>query len=534
MYWTLPKPHWQRITDCQSATREPKKHALASEARAAEPPSAASLVSCRFTFMTAPGYQDSLDFLYERINYERISTTPTRYPFRLRRMAELAQRIGLGDHVHANSPIPPIPLVHIAGTKGKGSTAAMVAGILSKAGYRTGLYTSPHLNELEERFQINHVPCAANEIVSLVERIRSVVEEMDQEAGSGPTFFELTTAMAMLHFQSQACDAIILEVGLGGRLDSTNVFSSSVTAITSIGLDHQHVLGNTIAEIAAEKAGIIKPKVPVVSSVVRPEAIEVIRRTAAHQNAPLYQLGETAGPVGSPGDAAVRSAGDFTISIEPNSDWGSKLCYRGRTAPLRNSHEVALAMEGDHQARNAAVAIAVADLLAESGLSIPETAFASGLASLNCTARIERFSLNDDVIAIIDAAHNEDSVAALIKTMNDRLPDRAITIVFGTSRDKSAEPMLAALAPKATHLVLTKYSGNPRYREPDEMLAMVPSTDCSSTNRPQTYVIPNAIDACRRGRELASPGGALVICGSFFLAAEAREWLLDLQRPGTG
>ncbi|GAA4464672.1 bifunctional folylpolyglutamate synthase/dihydrofolate synthase [Novipirellula rosea] len=489
--------------------------------------------------MTAPGYQDSLDFLYERINYERISTTPARYPFRLRRMVELAQRIGLGDHVHANSPIPPIPLVHIAGTKGKGSTAAMVAGILSKAGYRTGLYTSPHLNELEERFQINHVPCTANEIVSLVERIRSVVEEMDQEAGSGPTFFELTTAMAMLHFQSQACDAVILEVGLGGRLDSTNVFSSSVTAITSIGLDHQHVLGNTIAEIAAEKAGIIKPKVPVVSSVVRPEAIEVIRRTAANQNAPLYQLGETyqpgetTAPAGESRAAAVQSAGDFTISIEPNSDWGSKLCYQGRTAPLRDSHEVALAMEGDHQARNAAVAIAVADLLAESGLSIPETAFASGLASLNCTARIERFNLDDGVIAIVDAAHNEDSVAALIKTINDRLPDREITIVFGTSRDKSAEPMLAALAPKAKHLVLTKYSGNPRYREPDEMLAMVPKTDCSSTDRPHTHVIPDAIDACRRGRELASPGGALVICGSFFLAAEAREWILGLQRPGT-
>ncbi|EMI17201.1 folylpolyglutamate synthase/dihydrofolate synthase [Rhodopirellula maiorica SM1] len=489
--------------------------------------------------MTAPGYQDSLRFLYERINYERISTTPARYPFRLRRMAELAERIGLGDHVHVNSPNPPIPLVHIAGTKGKGSTAAMVAGILSKAGYRTGLYTSPHLNDLEERFRIDHVPCSANEIVSLVDRIRSVVEEMDREAGSGPTFFELTTAMAMLHFQSQACDAIILEVGLGGRLDSTNVFSSSVTAITSIGLDHQHVLGNTIAEIAAEKAGIIKPNVSVVSSVARPEAIEVIRKTAADRNAPLYQLGETVNPDGEPASVTTSSTGDFVISIEPNCDWGSKLCYQGRTAPLCNSHEMTLAMEGDHQARNAAVAIAVADLLAGSGLSIPETAFASGLASLNCTARIERFHLSDDVIAIVDAAHNEDSVAALIKTINDRLPDRQITIVFGTSRDKSAEPMLAALAPMATHLVLTKYSGNPRYREPAEMLAMVPNADRPETNRPdgvphlRTHVIADAIDACQRGRELASPGGALVICGSFFLAAEARQWILGLQRLGT-
>ncbi|GAA5510211.1 folylpolyglutamate synthase/dihydrofolate synthase family protein [Novipirellula caenicola] len=475
--------------------------------------------------MTAPGYQDSLDFLYERINYERISTTPTRYPFRLRRMAELSERIGLGDHVHANSSKPPIPLVHIAGTKGKGSTAAMVAAILSNAGYRTGLYTSPHLNQLEERFRINHVPCTANEIVGLVDRIRGVVEEMDREPGPGPTFFELTTAMAMLHFQSQACDAIILEVGLGGRLDSTNVFSSSVTAITSIGLDHQHVLGDTIAEIAAEKAGIIKPNVPVVSSVARPAAIEVIQRTAAEQNAPLYQLAETPAPAGASINDAGHPGGDFLISIEPSGDWGSKLCYQGRTAPLCQSREVTLAMEGDHQARNAAVAIAVTDLLAESGLAVPGTAFASGLASLNCTARIERFQLDNDVVAIVDAAHNEDSIAALIKTIHDRLADREITVVFGTSRDKSAEPMLAALAPKATHLVLTKYSGNPRYREPDEMLTMVPETD-----RRRTQVIANAIEACQRGRELASPGGGLVICGSFFLAAEAREWILGLQR----
>ncbi|TWU17404.1 Folylpolyglutamate synthase [Novipirellula galeiformis] len=481
--------------------------------------------------MSAPGYQDSLRFLYQRINYERISTTPARYPFRLGRMVELAERLGLGDYLYANALRPPKPVIHIAGTKGKGSTAAMVASILAAAGYRTGSYTSPHLSDLEERFRINGIPCAPHELVALVEQIRNVVEEMDRESGSAPTFFELTTVMAVLHFQAQACDAIVLEVGLGGRLDSTNVFASSVTAITSIGLDHQQVLGNTIAEIATEKAGIIKPNVPVVSSVVRPEAIEVIHAAAAKQNSPLYQLGEAQLGEGQLGETQLGKGGcavspsrhDFTVSNERHPEWGSQIHYRGLTAPLRDQRDVTLAMEGAHQVRNAGVAIAVVDLLSEHGLAVPETAFDSGLFKLNCTARIERFQLKEGGIALVDAAHNDDSVAALIQAMDARLQGRPVTIVFGTSRDKSAESMLASLAPKAAHLVLTKYSGNPRYREPTEMLPMVPSDF-----RQHAEVVEDAIQACKRGLELATPEGVLVICGSFFLAAEARQWILSL------
>lgn len=214
-------------------------------------------------------YQDALGFLYDRINYERMASGTSRYPFRLKRITELLRRLGLAGYLHTDSPEPKVPLVHIAGTKGKGSTAAMLAAALSAADLRTGLYTSPHLHHLEERFRVDGQPCSSEQLISLVEQIKPATELVEQQIGS-LSFFELTTAIALMHFDATECDAIVMEVGLGGRLDSTNVCSPSVSAITSIGLDHQHVLGETLVEIAAEKAGILKAGVPVVSGVADP------------------------------------------------------------------------------------------------------------------------------------------------------------------------------------------------------------------------------------------------------------------------
>ncbi len=188
----------------------------------------------------------------------------------------------------------------------------------------------------------------------------------------------------MLHFDSSKCDAIVLEVGLGGRLDSTNVCSPSVTAITSIGLDHQHVLGETLTEIAAEKSGIIKPNVPVVSGVIDDDAADVVSSFALKQDSRLYQIGR-----------------DFDFQCSPADDWGSKLIFQGDSSPLSENLEVSLQMEGEHQARNAAIAIAISDLLRDQGLSIGTTALRQGLDQLTCIGRIERFSLPHDVIGIV-------------------------------------------------------------------------------------------------------------------------------------
>ncbi|EMI55587.1 bifunctional folylpolyglutamate synthase/dihydrofolate synthase, partial [Rhodopirellula sallentina] len=252
-------------------------------------------------------YQLATRWLYDRIDYERMARPGTRYRFTLDRMRELIRRLGHGDYLASplpaqpqssppgtrrNSPRPDLAtIVHIAGTKGKGSVATMISTMLTAAGHRVGLYTSPHLVSLEERFRVNGCPASPLELTNLIDSMRPIVEQMSQEEIGGPTFFELTTAIAIEHFHRSHCEFWVLETGLGGRLDSTNVFQSDVTLISSIGLDHQHVLGNTVEEIAKEKAGIFKPGVPAISGVTRPPARDVIRDTAKDVGAPFVELG---------------------------------------------------------------------------------------------------------------------------------------------------------------------------------------------------------------------------------------------------
>ncbi|HKD36341.1 MAG TPA: Mur ligase family protein, partial [Pirellulales bacterium] len=243
---------------------------------------------------TSARYRAALDFLLGRIDYERAATVPYhRRAFHLERMRDLLSQLG--------NPHDSLKVVHIAGTKGKGSTAAMIAAVLSAAGYRTGLYTSPHLDRIEERLMIDGRPCSPEQFVDLLERVRPAVEAMDEdrrsEVGSrksevaGPTYFEITTAMAFLHFAEQATDIAVIEVGLGGRLDSTNVVIPLVSVITSISFDHMKQLGSTLDAIAHEKAGIIKRGVPVVSGVLGDEPRRAIEEVGRGQNSALIQLG---------------------------------------------------------------------------------------------------------------------------------------------------------------------------------------------------------------------------------------------------
>src|SRR5262245_48974556 len=244
----------------------------------------------------------ALQFLLGRINYEHSAAMPYgARAMRLDRMRHLLHELG--------NPQDRLPIVHIAGTKGKGSTAAITAAILTAAGYRTGLYHSPHLDRVEERLIVDGQTCPPAEFVELIQQVRPVAEAMDRltsppaepaptppPAGGqclsySPTFFELTTAIALLHFVRRAVDAVVLEVGLGGRLDSTNVCRPRVTVITNISFDHTRQLGNTLAKIAREKAGIIKPGVPVVSGVLTDEPRWVIEQVAAAAGSPLRQLG---------------------------------------------------------------------------------------------------------------------------------------------------------------------------------------------------------------------------------------------------
>src|SRR5262245_2425150 len=282
-------------------------------------------------------YEEALAFWYGRVNYERQAAQPG--DLKLDRMRALLHRLG--------DPHDRLRTVHVAGSKGKGSTCAMLASVLRAAGYRTGLFTSPHLVDVRERIQIDGELIAEGELAALMEEIRPAAEALEAE-GQPPTFFEVGTALGFLHFRRQRCDVAVVEVGLGGRFDSTNVLTPLVSVVTSISLDHTAILGDQVEKIAFEKAGIIKAGVPVVSGVTDPAAQEVIRRVAAERGAPLTQLGT-----------------DFHYRYEPWSspdrpwwEWGA--CPNGVqvTTRLREWPVLPVRLAGEHQAANAAVAVA--------------------------------------------------------------------------------------------------------------------------------------------------------------------------------
>jgi len=448
-------------------------------------------------------YTAAIEYLYGQINYERMAESKP-YAFRLQRMRDLLDRLALRGIAGET-----VPVVHIAGTKGKGSTATMVAAMLSSSGHRTGLYTSPHLHELEERFVVDGVAPAKAEVAELVSKVRMAARDLTESDAGPPTFFELTTAIALLHFKRQHCQAVVLEVGLGGRLDSTNVCVPAVTAITSIGLDHQHILGSTIAEIAAQKAGIIKAGVPVVSGLASGEAAEVIDFTAAAHSAPLFKLGT-----------------DFDFRLQTTAgQWGALFSLWSMHPHIRPRTDWHLPLEGAHQGRNAAIACAVVDLLHRTGTITSLEQQAIGLANVKCAGRIERFLDADGAEIIVDTAHNADSIAALCDCLQNRAAGRSITVIFGTSRDKDYGPMLQCLAEVADKLILTRYHGNPRFRAPEELLAAVPpGVAVSIQEQPEVALSLARLNGQSADRNL------IVICGSFFLAAELRPLLGSVRK----
>ncbi|TWU62881.1 bifunctional folylpolyglutamate synthase/dihydrofolate synthase [Crateriforma conspicua] len=498
------------------------------------------------------------------INFERPSARTQDFQFRLQRMRDLLRRLDLGDLLHQKSaPKPaPIPTIHIAGTKGKGSVAMMIAAGLSAAGVRTGLYTSPHLHHLEERFRIDGKPCRPDQLDDLIEQSIPICRQMaDQEVGQ-PTFFELTTALALLHFRQRGCQAQVIEVGLGGRLDSTNVIQSSLSVITSIGLDHQNVLGHTKAAIAAEKAGIIKPGVPVISG-VRCRTVDPSRTgTACGQTTPPknnvacdIQADDDPEPVirriaGEVGTRLLTLGEDFDFRCRPTRAWGSDVELFDLPAPTRNDDacpppsphmpppaklQFHLGVEGMHQAGNAALAAKSLQILADAqllpddepaGFQLPSLDIQRCVRawhSINLPGRIERFCLPDGPMLIIDTAHNEDSITALATTLGNRFGPsaagrRRMVIVFGTSRDKDAGSMLRVLSRLTDRLVLTRFQDNPRYLPLDRLAEAVPPRSFSDVQSSESSQDAVAM-ACRA----TGPDGVVVVCGSFFLADEIRR-----------
>lgn len=462
----------------------------------------------------AESYEQAIRFLFDRINFER-TPAGSEQDFRLGRMRKLLELL--------DSPQKRLPTVHIAGTKGKGSTAIMLAEMLTSAGFLVGLYTSPHVDAFEERMLVGGQRPTPVQIVELVRRVQVAVSQCETSASPfSPTFFEVTTALAWMYFEAQRAEIVILEVGLGGRLDSTNVCSPITSVITTISRDHTQLLGSTLAQIAGEKAGIIKEGIPVISGVQSKEALEVIVRRCREQRADLWQLGldfsfkhSPQGCFKSTGIGPEYSMTNFgAVDVEtPHSQWP--------TMPL--------SLAGEHQAHNAAVALATIDKLQQLGWSVSREAAQVGLARVRWPMRIEVVARNPTVI--VDAGHNWESISALGKTIEASFlpslsPVARCVLILAATKDKDVFGISRQLLPRFDAIILTQYFKNPRAVSAGSLLRLI-----QSISDVPCHVASTPAEAWQIARRITTSKDLICVTGSFFIAAEMRDLILrDDQR----
>lgn len=448
---------------------------------------------------TDPSSTHPLAWLEARLNYERTpATANSQVTFGLARMRRLLH--ALGDPQRSSLA------AHIAGTKGKGSTAAMMASILQASGRRVGRYLSPHVHDVTERIAVDGTPISRDRLATLLDSMIPVVAAMDRRAarrgGRGPTWFEVMTAAAFVHFADEKVDIAVLETGLGGRLDATNVCTPIVTVITSISYDHLKLLGPTLHRIATEKAGIIKRRCVVVSGVTQPSARRVIRVTATRRRAPLLELGT---------HFAVRHV---TPSMSTFGLDGTtfQLVHQDEPTP----HDYTTRLAGRHQVDNAALAVIATEQLALHGISIDEHVIARGLATATLPARIETICRRP--LVVVDAAHNVASMSALASTLRQALEaHHTRVLVFSASSDKQIEKMLDTVRGLFDHVIITRYLKNPR-SAPLERVAAA----CRAAGFNQLRVATDPPQALKQARSIAGRNGIVVVAGSFFLASELR------------
>lgn len=469
-------------------------------------------------------YHEAVDFLYGRINYERTGhASYSSSNYRLDRMRRLLDLLG--------NPHLQYPVVHVAGTKGKGTTSMVISGLLQGCGLKVGTYTSPHLLRLEERMRCQGKSCTPDELVNLVNRTRQAAQTLEDEGAGRPTFFELTTAMGMMHFADRDCDIVVLEVGLGGRLDSTNVCQPTVCVITSISLDHQAQLGDTIPQIAAEKAGIIKPRIPVVCSARDPQARQVIAQHAQSHQADLSLIDRDFQAEWTP---LTPNGSKGQINMHPGARSFARLDYRtSRTNSIVGQSAWELPFLGPHQADNVAAALTAIDVLAERsssradclrsplaslGVGLVEQLQAS-LPTVRVPARLQPCGYQP--LRIIDTAHNPASIQAAVDALDVHFPQAERTFVFASSRDKDYRQMVAILLGHCQRLIVTAYHNNPRGLPLNELLQVARA--CPSAGKSPPAEILQAEDsktAWELAEQVTSRDGLICATGSFFLAAE--------------
>lgn len=435
-------------------------------------------------------YQEAMDWLYSFIDYGvKRSYRYSAEVFDLSRVKALLASLG--------DPQDRFLSVHIAGTKGKGSTGAMLESCLRAAGYTTGLYSSPHLINFTERIQVNGRQIPESDLVGLVERLKPHVDVLPEIST-----YELTTASAFMYFADNQVEAAVVEVGLGGRLDATNVIHPRVSVITSLSYDHTHLLGESLSKIAAEKAGIIKSDTPVVLAPQQLEAEHVVRAIAAERNAPVLQVNRD----------WHYAAGSRDLEAQTFQVW--------REGQEDSKVDLSIPLLGHHQVQNGALAFAALQTASERGLPIDIRHIQEGMASTDWPGRFQ--ILSQDPAIVLDSAHNRDSALKLRIALDDYFPGRMVTMVFGASSDKDVRGMFLELAPRVSRVILTQAT-HPRSEE-----ALVLAGMARAFGFEADVILPVSA-AMQRATELVEGDEVVLATGSLFVVGSAlAAW--DLQQ----
>jgi dihydrofolate synthase/folylpolyglutamate synthase len=405
---------------------------------------------------------------------------------------------------HLGEPQRKFPSIHVAGTNGKGSTAAMIEAVLRESGLRTGLYISPHLERINERIQVAGEPVPDDEFARSFNLVRDLIERLlaSGELAAHPTYFECLTAMAFETFAEQKVEFAVLEVGMGGRLDATNIVTPEVAVITQIDFDHEDYLGHSIEQIAGEKAAIVKAGVPVVLATERPRARKVVERKAAELGAPVIEIDR-----------------DFRLeNVRDEDGW-----YRATAVHLESGEKFDLApsLAGRYQLRNALAALAAARIVAKRGWPVTRDHIERGIARARWLARLERFGKQPAIY--LDGTHNPAGARELVNFWEEHFADRRVFLVYGAMRDKAVDEIAGLLFPRAGHVILTQ----PRQSRAISVDALAAMSGHLADHFDQ---VADPAEAVRRALKLAGPDDVVFVTGSLYLAGDLRPFVEELTR----
>jgi dihydrofolate synthase / folylpolyglutamate synthase len=440
-------------------------------------------------------YQSALKYIHEQVNFERMRKIRIRPEmFQLDRMRALCEALG--------NPQDQVRTVHIVGTKGKGSTVAMLSASLQECGYVVGAYTSPHLTDIRERICINNSLITHADFTELTKRVAAAAATLGEH--KGVSFFEILTAMAFCYFADQAVDIAIIEAGLGGRLDSTNVITPVVTAVTSISKDHTHILGEELTSIATEKAGVFKPGVPVVAIQQEAEVDQVFRTHAEEVGTTFEVCGKEI---------------DYSARFETSADLGAHTRVCITTDTSRFEH-LPCPLQGEHQALNCGLALAILDKLRTRGFEMDDNDVIRGLVKTELSGRMEMVWTDPRVL--IDGAHNASAIKALIRGVGAHISYDSLVMIFGCAEDKDVTEMLKCISLGADKIIFVRAKTNPRSLPAEDLQRLFAQISGKMTQTADT--VQEAVNLAARA---VSREDLICVTGSFYLAGEAKKHLVQ-------